>query len=159
MRKTGMLVGFVCAAALALGSTVAGAQAPSYGASVNLEQAKKIAAGGIAEARKNNWPIAIAIVDNHGFLVYFEKMDDTQTASVQIALDKAKSASMFRRPTRAFEEGMAKGRIALLGLTGATPITGGVPIVVGGRIVGGVGVSGVTSDQDEQVAKAGLSGM
>ena len=159
MRKTGMLVGFVCATALALGSTVAGAQAPSYCASVNLEQAKKIAAGGIAEARKNNWPIAIAIVDNHGFLVYFEKMDDTQTASVQIALDKAKSASMFRRPTRAFEEGMAKGRIALLGLTGATPITGGVPIVVGGRIVGGVGVSGVTSDQDEQVAKAGLSGM
>jgi len=144
---------------LAIFATAASAQAPSYGASVNLEQAKKIAAGGIAEARKNNWPIAIAIVDNHGFLVYFEKMDDTQTASVQIALDKAKSASMFRRPTRAFEDGMAKGRIALLGLTGATPITGGVPIVVGGKILGGVGVSGVTSDQDEQVAKAGLSGM
>jgi len=138
---------------------LASAQAPSYGGTVTLEQAKKIAAGGIAEARKNNWPVAIAIVDNHGFMVYFEKMDDTQTASVQIALDKAKTASMFRRPSRAFEEGMAKGRIALLGLTGATPITGGVPITAGGKVVGGVGVSGVTSDQDEQVAKAGLAGM
>jgi uncharacterized protein GlcG (DUF336 family) len=137
----------------------AGASAQSYGGDITLEQAKKIAAGAHAHALKNKWPMATAIVDRHGFLVYFEKMDDTQTASVQIAEDKARSAAMFRRPSRAFEEGMAKGRIAILGLTGATPITGGVPIVVGGKVIGGIGVSGGTSDQDEEVAKAGLTGM
>jgi uncharacterized protein GlcG (DUF336 family) len=103
--------------------------------------------------------MALAIVDRHGFLVYFEKMDDTQTGSVQVALDKAKAAGMFRRPTRAFEEGVAKGRVALLGLTGATPITGGVPIMVGGKVIGGVGVSGGTGDQDEEVAIAGVKGL
>ncbi len=159
MRKTGMLVQFACAAVIALSSATVAAQVPSYGGSVTLEQAEKIAAGGIAEARKNNWPIAIAVVDNHGFLVYFERMDDTQTASVKIAIDKAQTSAMFRRPSRAFEEGVTKGRVAILGLSGATPITGGVPIAAGGKIIGGVGVSGVTSDQDEQVAKAGLSGM
>ena len=98
-------------------------------------------------------------MDNHGFLVYFEKMDDVQTGSNVIAIDKAKTAAMFRRPSRAFEEGIAKGRNAILGLAGATPITGGVPIVVGGKIIGGVGVSGVTADQDEQVAAAGVAAL
>jgi uncharacterized protein GlcG (DUF336 family) len=146
--------------ALALSASVAVAQVPSYGATdVTLDQAKKIVAGSAAHAQKNKWPVAIAVVDRHGFLVYFERLDDTQTGSVDIALDKAKAAAMFRRPSRAFEEGIAKGRTALLGLRGATPITGGVPIVVGGKIIGGVGVSGVTADQDEEVAKAGLSGL
>ena len=135
----------------------ASAQVPSYGQSVNVDTAKKIAAASIAEAKKNNWPVAVAIVDNSGFLVYYERMDDTQTASGTIAVDKARTAAMFRRPSRVFEEGIAKGRNALLGLSGAMPITGGVPIVVGGRITGGVGVSGVTADQDEQVANAGLA--
>ena len=92
---------------------------PPYGQDVNLELAKKIAAGAAAESKKNGWRMAIAIVDNHGFLVYYERMDDTQTASVQIALDKAKTAATFRRPSKAFEDGIAKGRVALLGLTGA----------------------------------------
>ena len=135
------------------------ALAQSYGPSVGIDGAKKMAAAALAEAKKNNWNVAIAIVDNHGFLVYYEKMDDTQTASPQIALDKAKSAAMFRRPTRVFEDGIAKGRVALLGLTGATPITGGVPIMKDGKVLGGIGVSGVTSDQDEQIAKAGLGAM
>lgn len=129
---------------------------PPYGQEIGLEQAKKIAAGAAAESRKNGWRMAIAIVDNHGFLVYYERMDDTQTASVQVALDKAKAAAMYRRPTKAFEDGIAKGRVALLGLTGATPIEGGVPIVAGGKVVGGIGVSGANSDQDAQAAVAGL---
>ena len=110
-------------------------------------------------ASKNSWPVAIAIVDNNGHLVYFERMDDTQIASTWIAIDKAKTSAQFRRPSRAFEEGVAKGRNAILGLQGATPITGGLPIVVGGKVIGGVGVSGVTADQDEQVASAGVAAL
>lgn len=145
--------------AFALSAALASAQAPSYGPAVNLATAKKITVGAIAEAQKNNWNVAVAIVDTHGYLVYFEKMDDTQSASVNIAIEKAKTSGMFRRPSRVFEEGVAKGRVALLGLSGAMPITGGVPIIIGGKVVGGIGVSGVTSDQDEQIAKAGLAGM
>jgi glc operon protein GlcG len=130
---------------------------PPYGPDINVEQAKKIAAGAVAESKKNNWRMAISIVDNHGFPVYFERMDDTQTASVQIALDKAKAAATFRRPTKAFEDGIAKGRVALLGLNGATPIEGGVPIMVGGKVIGAIGVSGANSDQDAQAAMAGIT--
>ena len=141
-----------------LGGAIAAAaqQPPSYGAMINLDTAKKMAAAAVAEARKNNWPVAIAIVDNHGFLVYYEKLDDTQTASPAIAIEKARTAAMFRRPSKAFEEGIAGGRAAILGLPGATPIEGGLPIIVGGKTVGGIGVSGVTSQQDGQVAKAGV---
>ena len=131
---------------------------PPYGQDIGIDMAKKIAAGAVAESKKNNWRMAIAIVDNHGFLVYYERMDDTQTGSVQVALDKAKAAAMYRRPTKAFEDGIAKGRVALLGLSGATPIEGGLPIMVGGKVIGGIGVSGVTGDQDEQCAKAGAGG-
>jgi uncharacterized protein GlcG (DUF336 family) len=100
--------------------------------------------------------MAIAVVDNHGMLVYFERMPDTQTASVQVALDKAQAAAMYRRPTKAFEDGIAKGRTALLGLRGATPIEGGLPIMVNGRVIGGIGVSGANSDEDAAAAVAGL---
>lgn len=86
-------------------------------------------------------------------------MDDTQSASPMIAIEKARSSAMFRRPTRVMEDVVNKGRTSFLGIPGATPITGGLPIVVGGKIVDGVGVSGVTSDQDEQCAKAGLGAM
>lgn len=146
-------------ASFALFAAHAAAQAPSYGPSVGIDDAKKIAAAAVAEAKKNSWNMAIAIVDNNGFLVYFEKMDDTQSGSVQIAIDKAKTSGMFRRPSRVFEEGVAKGRVALLGLTGAMPITGGVPAMKGGRVIGGIGVSGATGDQDEQVAKAGAGAL
>ncbi len=131
---------------------------PPYGQEIGVELAKKIAAGAAAESKKNGWRMAIAVVDNHGFLVYYERMDDTQTASVQVALDKAKTAAMFRRPTKAFEDGIAKGRVALLGLTGATPIEGGVPIMAGSKVIGGLGVSGANSDQDAAAAMAGLIG-
>jgi glc operon protein GlcG len=145
---------------LAAFATLAVAQErPPYGGEVTLDQAKKIAAGVVQESQKNGWRMAVAIVDNHGFLVYFERMPDTQTASVDIAVDKAKAAAMFRRPTKAFEDGIAKGRNALLGLRGATPIEGGVPIMVGGKVIGGVGVSGANSDQDSAAAMAGLKGI
>jgi len=103
--------------------------------------------------------MAIAIVDNHGTLVYYEMADDTQTASAGIAVDKARSAATFRRPTKAFEDAVAGGRVAILGLSGAVPIEGGVPIVVAGKIVGAIGVSGAAAPQDGQVAKAGLEAL
>jgi glc operon protein GlcG len=142
----------------AAGFAVAAAaqERPPYGPDITLDQAKKIAAAANAESKKNGWRMAIAVVDNHGFLVYYERMDDTQTASVDVALDKAKAAAMFRRPTKAFEDGIAKGRTALLGLRGATPIEGGLPIMVGGKVIGGIGVSGANADQDAAAAMAGL---
>jgi uncharacterized protein GlcG (DUF336 family) len=146
--------------ALALSAGLASAQErPPYGNPITVDQAKKIAAGAVAESKKNNWRMAISIVDNHGFPVYFERMEDTQTASIQIALDKAKTAAMFRRPSKAFEDGIAKGRVALLGLTGATPIEGGLPIMVDGRVIGGIGVSGANADQDAAAAQAGLNAL
>ena len=131
----------------------------SYGPAVGLDQAKKIAAAALVEANKNNWRVAIAIVDTHGFLKYYEMMDDTQTASATVAIDKARTAAMFRRPTRMFEDAIAGGRNALLGMNGATPIEGGLPIVVNGKVAGAVGVSGLTSPQDAQVAQAGLDAL
>jgi glc operon protein GlcG len=141
-------------------ATLASAQdRPPYGPAVNLATAKKIVAGAVAEAQKNNWRVAIAVVDNHGVLVYYEMIDDTQTASSQIAIDKAKAAAMYRRPTRAFVDAIAKAGPAIMTLPGVVASPGGVPIMVGGRVTGAVGVSGVTGDQDEQIAKAGLAGM
>ena len=121
------------------------AEAPAYGAAVTLDQAKRIAAGALAEAARNKWRVAVAIVDTHGFLKYYEMLDDTQTASAAIAVEKARTAAMFRRPSKAFEDGIVGGRAALLGLPGVTPIDGGLPIVIDGRIVGAIGVSGVNS--------------
>lgn len=141
-------------------TTVAPAQErPAYGTAINVAVAKKIAAGVLTECRNNNWRVAVAVVDNHGFLVYFETIDDTQTASKQIAVDKAKAAAMYRRPTRAFVDAIAKGGPAIMTLPGVVASPGGLPIFAEGRVIGGVGVSGVTGDQDEQCAKAGLAAM
>ena len=118
-----------------------------------------MAAGALAECQKNNWRVAVAVVDNHGLLIYFERMDDTQTASSQIALDKAKAAAMYRRPTRAFANVIAKAGPAVMTLPGVIASPGGLPLFAGGRVVGGIGISGVTGDQDEQCAKAGIAAM
>jgi uncharacterized protein GlcG (DUF336 family) len=131
----------------------------AYGPAVSLEQAKALAAGAMAEANRNQWRVAIAIVDTHGFLKYYEMMDDTQSASANIAVEKARTAAMFRRPTKMLEEAISGGRNALLGMPGAIPIEGGLPIVVGGKVIGGIGVSGLTSSQDGQVAQAGLAAL
>ena len=128
-----------------------------YGMSLNAETAKKAVAAAIAEARKNNWSMALAVVDTAGYLVYFERMDNTQIGSVQIAVEKAKTAALFRRPTKVFQDGLAAGGEGLrfLGLTGAIPVEGGFPIIVEGKIVGAIGASGGSGDQDSKVAKAG----
>lgn len=139
--------------------TTAHAQTMSYGPSITLEQAKKAAAPAIAEARKNNWAMAIAIVDPAGDLVYFEKMDETQVASTVIAVDKARSAARLKRPTKALQDALTAtpDGIRLLALNGAIPVEGGVPIVVGGKIIGAIGASGGTSAQDGVVAGAGAA--
>jgi glc operon protein GlcG len=129
---------------------------PAYGPAVTLDQARQLAAGAVAEANRNNWRIAIAIVDTHGFLKYYEMMDDTQTASANISVEKARTAATFRRPTKMLEDMITGGRTAALGFKGALPIEGGLPIVVNGKVIGGIGISGLTSAQDGQVAQAGL---
>ena len=146
------------AAALAALAADASAQdkRPDYGAAVNAAGAKDIAAGAIAECQKNSWNVAVAVVDNHGFLVYFERMDNTQTASMDIAIGKARAAATYRRPTRVFMETINKGGPATATLPGVFASPGGIPIIVDGKVTGAIGVSGVTGDQDEQCAKAGL---
>jgi glc operon protein GlcG len=129
---------------------------PAYGPAVTLDQAKKLAAAAAAEANKNNWRVAVAIVDTHGFLKYYEMMDDTQTGSAAVSVEKARTAAMFRRPTKMLEDSITGGRTAALGLKGALPIEGGLPIVVSGKVIGAIGVSGLTSPQDGQVAQAAL---
>jgi glc operon protein GlcG len=128
-----------------------------YGLSINLDTAKKIAASAITEARKNNWTMAVAVVDTGGNLVYFEKMDGTQTGSVRVAISKGRSAVLFKRPTKAFQDMVAAGGegLRMLRLEGAVPIEGGLPLLMDGKIVGAIGVSGGTSQQDGLVAKAG----
>jgi glc operon protein GlcG len=159
MSLQSILNAFV-ALALLLCSTLAMAQlAIPYGPSVGLEDAKKVAAPALAEARKNNWLMAVAIVDTAGNLVYFEKMDGTQVASATIAVDKARSAAQFKRPTKALQDALAAGGegLRILALSGAVPVEGGVPLVAGGKIVGAIGVSGGASAQDAQCAAAGAA--
>ena len=154
MPRTIMLL-FVLAALA--GSTGARAQAVTpYGMPLGLDDAKKAAAAAEAEA-KNITPIpyVIAIVDPSGQLIYFERMDNAQNGSVPVAIDKARSAALFRRPTKAFEDALGKGRTVILALRGAVPLEGGLPLVAGGKIVGAIGASGGSGTQDGQVAKAG----
>ena len=152
---------FLVAAALLVAAAFADAQTMSYGTSITAETAKKLAAPAIAEARKNQWTMAVAIVDTAGELVYFERMDDTQVGSVDVAISKARSAARFKRPTKAFQDALAAGGegLRILALQGAVPVDGGVPLVVGGKIVGAIGASGGTSAQDGQVAAAGAAAL
>jgi glc operon protein GlcG len=133
----------------------------SYGASIRLEPARRAAAAALAEARRNTWTMAVAIVDISGELVYFEKMDDTQNGSVKVAAAKARSAALFKRPTKAFQDALTAtpDGLRVLGLDGAVPVEGGVPLVVDGLIVGAIGVSGGTSQQDGVCAKAAVESL
>jgi len=132
-----------------------------YGTPIGVENAKKAAAPALAEARKNNWNMAVAIVDPSGNLVYYEKMDNTQLGSADICIAKARSAARFKRPTNAFQDALATGGAALriLRLEGAVPVEGGIPIVIEGKIVGAIGVSGDTSEHDGQCAQAGVDAL
>ena len=161
MTKRSIVNGFV-AAAFALSASRALAQMPnSYGAPVNLENAKKAAAAAMAEARKNSWTMAVAITDTAGYLVYFEKIDGTQNGSAVVAVDKARSAALYKRPTKAFQDGLAAGGEGwrILRLEGAVPVEGGLPLVMDGKIVGAIGVSGGTAAQDGQAAKPGADAL
>jgi len=133
----------------------------TYGTAITLDAAKRVASGAIAEAKKNHWLMAVAIVDPAGDLVYFEKMDDTQTGSVNVAQAKARSSARFKRPTKAFQDGLTAtpDGIRIMAIEGAVPVEGGVPIAVEGKIVGAIGVSGGTSAQDGQCAKAGIESL
>lgn len=153
MSLTRIVLGFTLAAFM--GVAAAQDRRPDYGPAVTTATAKRIAAGVIAECQKNGWNVAVAIVDTHGFLVYFERMENTQTASMDIAVGKARSAATYRRPTRAFADVINKGGPATATLPGVFASPGGVTIMVDGKVTGGVGVSGVTGDQDEQCALAG----
>jgi glc operon protein GlcG len=149
-------------AVLVMVAAAADAQTPmSYGPSINIDTAKKVAAPAIAEARKNQLTMVVAIVDTAGDLVYFERMDDAQVGSTGVAIDKARSAARFKRPTKAFQDALAAGGegLRILALQGAVPVDGGVPLVMGGKIVGAIGVSGGTSAQDGQVAAAGVAAL
>ena len=165
MSKKLRLLAILAVLAVLSSFTQAGAQAPPttpappplpYGAPIGVDDAKKAAAAAVEEVKKiGAAPNAIAIVDHGGFLIYFERMDNTQLGSVEIAIDKARSAALFRRPSKVFEDAVAGGRTAILALRGAIPIDGGLPLVSGGKIVGAIGASGGTAQQDGQVAKAG----
>jgi glc operon protein GlcG len=149
-------------------SITASAQAPptstppiSYGPPIGVEIAKKAAAAALAEARKNNWLMAAAVVDPSGVLVYYEKMDNTQIGSATVSIDKARTAALFKRPTKAFQDVVAGGGAGLriLTLENAVAIEGGVPIIINGQIIGALGVSGDSSDHDGICATAGAAAL
>ena len=150
-----MIVAFACCAVAASAQQMSN----PYGPPVTLEAARKIAGPALAEARKNGWTMAVAIVDPAGDLVYFERMDNTQLGSINTAILKARSAARFKRPTKVFQDMVASGGEGLraLGLDGAMVVEGGVPLVMDGKIVGAIGTSGGTSAQDGQCANAAAS--
>jgi len=154
-----LMVRFVAAVMVALGVVASAvAQMPNpYGVAISLENAKKAAEPALAEAAKNNWRVAVAIVGPAGTLIYYEKMDNTQLGSAEVVIDKARTAALFKRPTKAFQDALAAGGegLRILTLKGVVAAEGGIPLVMDGKIVGAIGVSGATSAQDAQCAKAG----
>jgi glc operon protein GlcG len=151
----------IVAVVLLTAVTVDAQEPMPYGPAITLEQAKGVMAGAEAEAQRNNWPVVIAIVDTGGNLVSLQRLDNAQFGSVEVARQKAWSAAAFRRPTKVFEEAIAGGgaNLRLLRLEGASPLEGGIPIAVDGEIIGAIGVSGVTSQQDGQIAQAGIDSL
>lgn len=144
--------------ALALGTELDMLPNP-YGLPIGVEAAKKAAEAALAEAVKNHWTMAVAVVDPAGTLVYYEKMDNTQNGSAQVAINKARSAALFKRPTKAMQDALASGGAGLrvMALEGAVPVEGGVPLMSDGKVIGAIGVSGDTSEHDGQCAQAGAA--
>jgi uncharacterized protein GlcG (DUF336 family) len=126
---------------------------------LTLEAAKQMAAAAETEAKKNKWNVVIVIVDEGGHLIYLQRMDDVQLASVQIAQQKARAALLYKRPTKALEDAVAGGRTVMLTFPDVLPAEGGLPITVDGRVIGAIGVSGVQSPQDAQIGRAGLAAL
>lgn len=130
-----------------------------YGPPISVEAAKKAAAAALAEAVKNHWNMAVAVVDPNGTLIYYEKMDNTQIGSANVSINKARSAALYKRPSKAFQDALASGGagIRVMALEGAVPVEGGVPLLSEGKIVGAIGVSGDSSDHDGICANAGAA--
>ena len=124
---------------------------------LTLADAKKIAQAAEQEALVNQWPVVIAILDDCGHLLYLQRLYNTQFGSIQVAIEKARAAIAFRRPTKVLEDNINQGHLRYLNLPGALPIEGGLPIVINGQFVGAIGVSGVRSNQDAQIAQAGIT--
>lgn len=153
--------GQVFAQAAAPAAAPAAPPVPQYGSNVNLDQARRALAGAMAEARRINVPMAVAVVDTAGNLVLFERMDNTQNGSIAVAQDKASSAALFRRPTKVFQDAVAGGGAGLriLTLRGANAVEGGLPLMAEGRIIGAIGVSGGSAEQDGVVAAGGTAAL
>ena len=154
MRKLHLLV-----STLLIGAATLGAQQLSTKKSLNLAVTKVIVAAAEKEAAKNNWAMFIAVIDDGGTIMTVERMDDAQIGSLDVALGKAQTSLKFKRPTKAFEDLINGGRNSLLGLPGVTPIEGGFPLMADGKVIGAIGVSGGSSQQDAQVAQAGVAAL
>jgi uncharacterized protein GlcG (DUF336 family) len=126
---------------------------------ITLQDAKNAMAAAEAEARRNNWNMAIALLDAGGHLILFERMDDVQIGSIDIAIGKARTSVNFKRPTKALDDLVSGGRNAFLAIEGVIPLQGGLPVIADGKLIGGVGVSGGTAAQDEQVAQAAVASL
>ncbi len=160
------LVVFLLCAGHAMAQTAATAPPISnylipIGPAVGVEMAKKAAAAAVAEARRNNWLMVVVVVDPDGTLVYLERMDNVQLGSVDVAIDKARSAALYKRPTKAFQDALASGGINLrvLALKGASPVEGGVPLIADGKLIGAIGLSGDLAEHDGQCAMAGVNAL
>jgi glc operon protein GlcG len=124
---------------------------------LTLDAAKQVAAAAEAEAKRHGSTVVIVVVDDGGHVLLLERLDDTQVASVEVGIGKARTAAIFRRPSKEFEDQVRNGRVAALALPGATPLQGGIPIVVDGKVLGAIGVSGNTPQEDEDIAKVGAA--
>src|ERR687891_2291014 len=144
--------------AVTLCAVAAQAQLPTKPV-LTLDTAKKIAAATEAEARKRGATVVIAVVDDGGYLLVLERLDDTQVASVDVGIAKARTAAIFRRPSKVFEDQVKNGRVAALALAGSTPLQGGLPLVIDGKVIGAIGVSGNTAQEDEDIAMAGVKSL
>ena len=157
------MLALACAFALLAGPALAqqppapAAATPPYGPPITLDQAKRAMAAAELEAAKNSWQVAISIIDSGGNLVMFHKVDNTQLASIGASEGKARTALTFKRPSKALDDAIAAGGagLRLLAVKDITPLEGGLPIMIDGKIIGAIGVSGALSSQDAQVAKAG----
>ena len=146
----------IAAVMLATASSGARADLPTKRV-LTLAVARRMADAAEAEARKRGATVVIAVVDDAGHLLVLHRLDDTQVASVEVGIGKARTAAIFRRPSKVFEDQIRDGRVAALALTGATPLQGGIPILHEGKVIGAIGVSGNTPQEDEDIAKAGAA--
>jgi glc operon protein GlcG len=157
--KPSMWVAAACAAGgiLSAGTSVR-AELPTKPV-LTLEVAKSVMAAAEADAIKRGATVVIVVVDDGGHVLALERLNDTQVASVEVGIGKARTAAIFRRPSKEFEDQIRDGRVAALALPGATPLQGGIPLIVGGRVIGAIGVSGNTPKEDEDIAKAGAAAL